>query len=96
MSKEEIEITKQYLEFIMGEDFKHFPRLEKNVFCKNCEGKKMTEIVFYKIYLLHSSDIVLRGKCKKCNGDVARYIETVENPDMQKRAEELKKNHEKV
>ena len=42
-----------------------------NVFCGKC---KMTTIVDYTIEN-NGSDIVLRGKCAKCGGNVARVIE---------------------
>ena len=43
-----------------------------NVYCVNC--KDMTTIIDYSIEE-SKSDIVLRGKCAVCNGEVARIVE---------------------
>ncbi|MBM7573571.1 hypothetical protein [Aquibacillus albus] len=46
-------------------------KLENNVFCINC-GE--TIIVDYQV-VFEDQQIVLRGKCKQCNGNVARVID---------------------
>jgi hypothetical protein len=46
-----------------------------NVFCRQC---KLTTIEDYSIERI-GPDIVLRGRCSKCNGPVARLVE---NPDI--------------
>ena len=46
--------------------------LLENVFCRKCG---VTTIVDYDI-TLSKPDIILKGKCKKCNGNVARLIES--------------------
>lgn len=43
-----------------------------NVYCVNC--KDMTTIIDYSIEE-SKPDIVLRGKCAVCNGEVARVVE---------------------
>jgi hypothetical protein len=46
-------------------------KLLENVYCKNCS---ITTIVDY-VVTSSKPDIVLKGKCQKCKGDVARLIE---------------------
>jgi hypothetical protein len=46
-----------------------------NVFCRQC---KLTTIKDYSIERI-GPDIVLRGRCSKCNGPVARLVE---NPNI--------------
>ncbi|AGK98599.1 hypothetical protein [Clostridium pasteurianum] len=43
----------------------------KNVFCPDCG---MTTIVRYTLHN-DKAGIVLKGKCKKCGHDVARFVE---------------------
>ena len=88
--KNPIQINKDDVQFIMGENFIHFPKLEKNGFCPKCGGSlgnNVTEIVNYEIYLNDLCDVILRGSCKKCDRPVNRYIETGEVPEERKRAE---------
>ncbi|MFD2656929.1 MULTISPECIES: hypothetical protein [Gracilibacillus] len=46
-------------------------KLESNVFCSNC-GE--TTIVDYEVDSVNHT-IILKGYCKKCNGEVARVID---------------------
>ena len=46
-------------------------KLLANVFCSQCH---LTEIIDYVIED-NSQGILLRGKCAKCNGNVARLVE---------------------
>lgn len=48
-------------------------KLLNNVWCNNC---KCTKIIDYKIYS-NKCGIILRGKCAKCDGEVARVIEGI-------------------
>lgn len=48
-------------------------KLLNNVWCNNCKCTKVTD---YKIYS-HKFGIILRGKCSKCGGKVARVIEDI-------------------
>jgi hypothetical protein len=43
-----------------------------NVYCGGCRGS--TIIVDYEI-VLDRLGVVLRGKCRTCNGNVARFVE---------------------
>ena len=46
-------------------------KLLENVFCSTCG---VITIVDYSMYD-DKAGVLLKGKCKKCNGDVARLIE---------------------
>lgn len=48
-------------------------KLLNNVFCRKCS---MTTIVDYAI-TSDTGGIVLKGRCKTCDGDVARFVEDV-------------------
>ncbi len=90
MEEKGIEITIKDVEFIMADDFMHFPKLEQSGFCMTCGGSlgdNVTEIVDYKIFLADSYDIILKGKCKKCGHAVNRLIETGENEESIERAQ---------
>ncbi len=81
--KSVIEISKQEAILLFDESEEIYNRLIKNAFCSNCQGSignKVTEIINYKIYLESSNDVVIKGKCKKCQNPVARFVETGENP----------------
>lgn len=47
-------------------------KLEENVFCGNCGGA--TTIVDYQVESV-DYQIILKGRCKKCDGKVARVID---------------------
>ncbi len=75
MAKEERKINKEELQkLIKPRDLRSIIRI---TFCHNCLN---TTIINYEdsIYVNHLNDAILRGKCKKCGGPVARYIKTGE------------------
>lgn len=49
-------------------------RLHENIFCGDCF---VTTIVDYEI-TMDKAGIVLRGKCKQCGKDVARWVKMTE------------------
>ena len=51
-------------------------RLLSNVYCSNCKG--MVTIVNFKAEIM-DNDLLLKGKCKTCNHNVARLIEAPED-----------------
>ncbi len=51
-------------------------RLLSNVYCSNC--KDMVTIVNFKAEIM-DNDLLLKGKCKTCNHNVARLIEAPED-----------------
>jgi len=81
--KSKIEISKLEAIILLDDSEDIYNMLIQNVFCPNCQGSigdKVTEIINYKIYLESSNDVVMEGRCKKCQNPVARFIETSENP----------------
>ena len=46
-------------------------RLINNVFCKSCFDTTIVDFTMHD----DENGIILKGKCKKCGGDVARLIE---------------------
>jgi hypothetical protein len=69
-----------------------FYKLTQNVYCGHCDGyfgKNVTEIVNYKIWLEKRNDIILEGHCKKCNGSVARFIETGEHENIHSQVDKI-------
>lgn len=87
--KPEIEIDLDDIKVIMGNDFVHFQSVVENCFCSQC-SESNTTIVNYKAYLNDLDDIVLRGKCITCGSPVGRYIETGEQLDAAKRADQIR------
>lgn len=47
-------------------------KIIQNVWCTHCRG--VVEIVDYRAYSAQP-DIVLRGRCSVCHGEVARVVE---------------------
>jgi len=52
------------------------PKLLSNVYCSKCSDT--TTIVNFEANMI-DDDLILKGKCKKCNHNVARLIEPVED-----------------
>jgi len=89
-----IEITKQEAIILFDNSEEIYNKLIKNVFCSNCQGSigdKVTEIINYKIYLENTNNVVIKGKCKKCQNPVARFVETGENPKTAVKVEQILK-----
>ena len=76
--KTEKEITLAQIKQIFGDEYPLFKKIEKNVFCGYCGDDHVTTIVDYRAYVLDNYDLLLKGKCKKCNHGVARVLETGE------------------
>ena len=72
----------------MGSDWLKYKKLFNNCYCSNCE-KGNSSIVDYEIYVNDINDIILRGKCAKCNKSVSQYTETGEDPKYVKRITNL-------
>ncbi len=71
----ETKITKLELRQMIKDD--HLGKITRNVFCRDCIN---TTIVGYENSISRNElgDVVLHGICKKCGGEVARYIEAGE------------------
>ncbi len=74
MAKIERKITKEELVEKIGAE--NLSLVLNNVYCVECGPTIMTDYG-ENIIIEQSGDTILRGKCKKCGGAVARLIETV-------------------
>lgn len=70
----EIPISIEDVELILGKNFKLLDIFLNSTFCKTCDGQ--TLITEYKIYLDDVCDIIFDGKCSLCHDNVSRYVET--------------------
>jgi hypothetical protein len=96
-SSQEIEITLDDIEIIMGNGYEFFPRIVGNCFCSWCEDH-ITTITNYKAYLNNLQDIILKGECSRCGKPVGRYIETgdsIESAGVAKHVREIIKKYRK-
>ena len=89
-TSQEIEITLDDIEIIMGDSYEFFPRIVENCFCARCQ-EPVTTIVMYRSYLNYLQDIILKGQCARCGNQVARYIETGENKESAGVAKHIRK-----
>ncbi len=92
MKKEtEIPISVEDLKFIVEDEFEQIVDLAKyNSYCRNCYGKKKVEMVGYTLLLNDLNDVIFEGKCKSCNGRIARYVEIGGQPKFRARTEIVK------
>ena len=83
-----IQISEDDLQLILQEEYSFFREIVAgNVFCSNCTGKhKTVGIKDFTIILNKLNDIQLSGKCSICGGNVGRYIEYGEDPEVLSRA----------
>lgn len=86
-SKKKIPINLTDVQYIMGDDFKYFEKVRKNVYCSNCTNH-VTEMINFTAELNDLRDIIFRGFCKQCRHQVARYLETGESADNYQRADQ--------
>lgn len=86
--KDDITITKEIAEEIMGTDTDFLKVAGNNIFCVNCSHvySKNLSMKIDKYQLNYLGDIVLIGTCIKCSQPVASYIEAGEDPNKFKRA----------
>lgn len=74
----EIEISLEDVELIMGKNFQKLHIFLESAFCIECSGQ--TAVVDYVIYLDDVNDLIFEGYCLKCKAPVSRYIETGGSP----------------
>ncbi len=90
-SKIEILISEEDLKFIVVDEYDKIVNLAKyNSFCSKCYGKKTVEMIDYKLTINELNDVIFQGKCKSCQGKIARYVEIGENPKFRIRTEIIK------
>ena len=89
----EIRITEEDLKFIVRDEFDQIVDLARNnSFCSKCYGKNKIEMIDYSLVLNDLNDVIFQGKCKSCNGKIARYIEIGEQVKFQMRIEIIKES----
>ena len=94
MRKEtEISISEEDLKFIVEDEFEQIVNLAKyNSYCSRCYGKHKIEMIDHSLILNRLNDVIFQGKCKSCNGRIARYVETGEQEKFWMRAEIIKES----
>ena len=94
MRKEvEIPISENDLRFIVEDEFDQIVDLARNnSFCSRCHGKNKVEMVDYTLILNDLNDVIFQGKCKSCNGRIARYVEIGEQVKFRMRTEIIKES----
>ena len=89
----EIQITEDELKFIVEDEFDQIVDLARNnSFCSRCHGKNKVEMIDYELMLNDLNDVVFQGKCKSCNGKIARYVEIGEQMKFRMRTEIIKES----
>ena len=94
MRKEiEVQITEDDLKFIVEDNFDQIVDLARNnSFCSRCRGKNKVQMIDYKLILNDLNDVIFQGKCKSCNGRIARYVEIGEQIRFRMRTEIIKES----
>ena len=97
MLKDElVKITEEDLRFIVGENFAIIEDTAKhNSFCPNCIDKSEFEMIRYSIYLNELNDVIFKGSCNSCEGDLNRYIEIGEDRDLLMKSKYVKSKRKK-
>lgn len=94
-NKKQIEITKEDLICIHGNDYQLFEeKIIPNCYCAKCNSHYQSTIVNYKIFLNDLNDVILRGFCGKCSNPINRYLETSEVEKYQERIEKVRKKYQ--
>ncbi|MDX1941800.1 MAG: hypothetical protein SFU99_14665 [Saprospiraceae bacterium] len=98
MRKEkEIPITEEDLQYIVADEFEQIMDLAlHNSFCSKCLGKHPVEMIDYHLFLNDLNDVVFKGKCKSCEGNIARYVEIGEQGKFRMRTEVVKERKRRL
>lgn len=89
----EIQINRFQLAILLNDEQMQVYKLmlEKGVFCRQCEGAAPKGILVKEIWLSNLNDIIVRGTCKVCNGNVSRIMEFGEDKAFYKNANNFRK-----
>lgn len=84
----ELKINRFQLAVLLEKEEKYFCNLviENNVYCSECRGAAKNGVDVKEIYLTELNDIIIRGNCRKCGGEVARIFEFGEKKEFQRKA----------
>lgn len=93
----EITINPFQLGVLLGKVEKHFYSvvIENYVYCAQCRGFANEGIDVEEIVLTDLNNIRVRGRCRKCNGEVARLFEYGENKDFYGKARRFRESAKK-
>lgn len=95
-TEELIKITEEDLRFIVGERFAVIEDMAKhNSFCLKCIDKLDFEMTRHTIYLNELNDVIFKGYCSSCEGDLSRYIEIGEDRDLLMKTKYVKSKRKK-
>lgn len=89
----EIQINRFQLAILLDDERMDSYRylLEVGVYCTNCADIANEGIIVEEIFLTGLNDIMVRGKCKVCKGNVARIMEFGEDEEFFKKANLFRK-----
>lgn len=80
----------QQVKYIFGKDWSNIEnKILTNCFCDCKKAGETARIIDYDIYLDELNDLTFKGKCVDCGQEIARRIETGENPECLKRIKEI-------
>ena len=68
--------------------------VKQNIYCVTCSGFCKKGVIIEEIFLNSLNDIMIKGKCKVCNGQVARIMEFGEDKDFFNKANDFRKSIE--
>ena len=93
----EITINPFQLAVLLGEVEKHFYSIviENYVFCAQCRGFATEGIDVEEIILTDVNNIRVRGRCRRCKGEVRRLFGYGDNRDFYGRARRLRESLQK-
>lgn len=87
MNKEKehvLEISKEdFVKYIAKDDWEGLEsEILSNCYCVHCDREGMDAVIVdYEIFVNDLFDVVFRGKCKDCGGEIGRYVEVGEDYD---------------
>jgi hypothetical protein len=84
----EIKINQFQLALLLNDEQKEFfdMVIADNVFCSQCGGSAKEGININEMFLTDLNDILVKGTCKTCKGNVARMMEFGEEKDFYNQA----------
>lgn len=90
----EQEINSFQLNILLNERQKEIYKMvtDTNVFCMTCGGVCEEGIKIDSIFLNELNDILVKGTCNKCGGNVARTLEFGEDEEFFIKANKLRKS----
>lgn len=90
----EIKINRFQLAVLLNQEQKEIMDriIADNVFCGACGGTCSKGITVREIFLTGLNDILVKGNCNTCNGNVARMLEFGEDKSFFEKANSFRKS----